>query len=128
VEFPYGFFKFIIEGLNPGGIATVVITLPGDTAPDTYYKYGPTPIDPIEAWYNFKFADLTQTGATFDGNVITLHFIDGAWGDDDLKANGIIVDLGGPGFSAAEVEDDTWAPGAAGGCFISTITQVLPID
>ena len=32
------------------------------------------------------------------GNVITLHFVDGARGDEDLTANGIIVDTGGPGF------------------------------
>ena len=37
-----------------------------------------------------------ETGAQINGNTITLHFVDGARGDDDLEANGQISDPGGP--------------------------------
>ena len=36
--------------------------------------------------------------AEINGNQITLHFIDGQYGDDDASANGTIVDPGGPIF------------------------------
>ena len=39
-----------------------------------------------------------QTGAVIVGNVITLYFIDGLRGDDDLTADGTITDQGGPGL------------------------------
>lgn len=47
-------------------------------------------------WYEFMYDG--QTGAVIAGNVITLHFVDGLRGDDDLKADGIIIDQGGPGI------------------------------
>ena len=45
-----------------------------------------------------KLYDDRTTGAEFDGNVITLHFVDGERGDHDLTADGIIDDPGGPAF------------------------------
>ena len=39
--------------------------------------------------------------ATIAGNVATFSITDGAQGDDDLAANGTIVDQGGPGFPVA---------------------------
>ncbi|RLA94101.1 MAG: hypothetical protein DRG25_03235, partial [Deltaproteobacteria bacterium] len=45
VSFPYGYFSFKIMGLQPGGCTTVTIYLDGE-APQTYYKYGPTPDKP----------------------------------------------------------------------------------
>ena len=38
--------------------------------------------------------------AVINGNIITLHFVDAVRGDDDLTANGTIVDAGGPGFGS----------------------------
>ncbi len=56
------------------------------------------------------------TGAEFNGNVITLHFVDGERGDDDLDAtNGIIIDLGGPAIVGG-----VGGGGSNGGCFIAT--------
>jgi hypothetical protein len=46
---------------------------------------------------------MTQTGAEINGNVITLHFVDGLRGDDDLTANGVIVDVGGPDYNVQTV-------------------------
>jgi hypothetical protein len=105
VEFPYGFFEFTIHVLNPG-----------------YYKYGPTPNDPTNHWYEFMYDAQTQTGAEINGNVITLHFVDGQWGDDGLTANSTIIDQGGPGFTSTST---TSAPSSSGsgGCFIATAAE-----
>ena len=48
------------------------------------------------------------------GNVVTFTITDGGLGDDDLQANGTIVDQGGPGFpvSASALQTPTlsqWA-------------------
>ena len=47
-----------------------------------------TPNDAINHWYEFLYDG--ETGAKINGNVITLYFVDGKRGDDDLLANGIL--------------------------------------
>ena len=74
----------------------MTIYLPAGANPTTYYKYGPEPGNPTDHWYEFLYNG--QTGAVISGNIITLHFVDGQRGDDDLTANGIIADQGAPGF------------------------------
>jgi hypothetical protein len=91
VNFPYQLVEFMIA---QGSSAAVVIKLPAGTTMDQYYKYGPTPANPTAHWYNFMFDG--QTGAEISGDIITLHFIDGLRGDDDITANGQIFDQGGP--------------------------------
>jgi len=62
--------------------------------PGTLYgKLGPTPGQSAH-WY-------VMPGATVSGNTVTFSIQDGQIGDDDLTANGNIVDQGGPGVSAA---------------------------
>jgi hypothetical protein len=91
-NFPFGFFSFKITGLENGQSVDVTVTLPNGSITE-YWKYGPT--SGISAdWYNFTFN--TQTGATFAGNIMTLHFTDGQRGDSDLDADGDIEDPGGP--------------------------------
>lgn len=86
---PYGVF------FNPAQSDT------GCTAVHRYYKYGPTPGNPTPHWYDFSYDGTT--GAQSNGSRVTLHFVDGARGNDDLTANGVIVDPGGPtGFPYAE--------------------------
>ena len=68
---------------------TVTCIFPDGTTFDTYYKYGPTPNNTTNHWYEFLYDG--QTGAKINGNVITLYFEDGKSGDDDRTANGIIV-------------------------------------
>lgn len=97
VDFPYGFVEFTIDGIGPGGATTVTFYLP-EAAPATYYKYGPTPDDSSNHWYEFIYDAPTQTGAAPSGNTITLYFVDGQRGDKDLTANGTIVEPGGPGL------------------------------
>ena len=120
VEFSYGFFEFTIIGAGAGSARTVTLYFPARTTFDTYFKYGPTPNTNTNHWYEFLYDG--QTGAEISGNVVTLHFIDGARGDDDLTANGNISDIGGPGVSikpgGGQVVGSS--EGGGGGCFIAT--------
>jgi len=54
-----------------------------------YWKYGPRPGPIAAAWYVLP--------ATIAGNAVTFAITDGQLGDDDLLANGSVVDQGGPG-------------------------------
>jgi len=100
-EFPAGFLSFVIHGVKQGGDVAVQIILhvPPETTVNSYWKYGPTPDDPTPHWYEFMFDGTT--GAEIAGNVITLHFVDGARGDADLTANGVIGDPGAPAVYTA---------------------------
>jgi hypothetical protein len=78
------------------------IIMPAGDAPDFYLMYGPTPTIPYDHYYDFAYDG--KTGAVFNGDTITLHFIDGQRGDNDLTANGeIIVSFGSYGFSATGI-------------------------
>jgi hypothetical protein len=96
VEFPVGFVTFDVQGVVPGGAATVTLLLPPGTTVDTYYKYGPTPTDPSNHWYEFLFDGTT--GAEFGVDQVTLYLVDGSRGDHDVSANGVIDEPGGPGL------------------------------
>jgi hypothetical protein len=91
--FPHGFFEFKITGLTPGETVGMTIALPSAAPVGTqYWKYGPTPSDPTDHWYQIPIGDD-------DGDsVITITLVDGGLGDDDLTANGVIVDQGGPAY------------------------------
>ncbi|WP_300674618.1 choice-of-anchor U domain-containing protein [Desulfoluna sp.] len=108
ITFPFGCFDFKIDGIEPGGSTYVNIILPEGTVPDAYFKFGPKPDDTSDHWYEFS-RDST-TGAVIDGNTITLFFLDGDRGDDDLTQNALIVDLGGPVLRASSSTLITDAP------------------
>ncbi|MAT95665.1 MAG: hypothetical protein CL608_00740 [Anaerolineaceae bacterium] len=91
--FRFGHFAFELTDVPAGGAATVEVTLPFGPVRN-WWKYGRTPNNPTPHWYNFAFNGTT--GAVINGNMVTLHFVDGQRGDDDLTANGVIVDPGGP--------------------------------
>lgn len=116
-SFPYGFFDFTVAGVTPGDPTTVTIYLPAGEEPTTYWKYGPTPTDGTDHWYEFLYDGTT--GAEFNNNVITLHFVDGQRGDDDLAANGVVSDIGAPAKPAAAGSSG----GSSGGCFISVLSR-----
>ena len=120
VEFFYGFFGFRIEDVGIGGATTVTLHLTVDETIDTYYKYGPTPNNSTNHWYKFLYDG--QTGAEISGNVITLHFIDGIRGDDDLIENGIVNDLGAPAvvIKTSNGRTTVTTDRGGGGCFIAT--------
>jgi parallel beta-helix repeat protein len=90
--FPHGWFSFVIEGLAPGQTVNITISLP-DATPSTtqYWKCGPTLDNAVDHWYEIPVDDN-------DGdNAIIIPITDGSDGDDDLLANAIIVEPGGPG-------------------------------
>ncbi|MGD8833724.1 MAG: InlB B-repeat-containing protein [Desulfobacteraceae bacterium] len=135
-DFPYGFFKFTITGIAPGGATRLILHLPDNATTsdlDSYYKYGPLPNDPTDQWYRFKYESSLQVGAVFNGSTVTLHLIDGEMGDDDLTADGIIRDVGGPAVLDSGSDSDGPTPsgssgsgGGGGGCFLQLI-QALGI-
>jgi hypothetical protein len=89
--FPHGLFDFVLTGGVAGSAATVTLTFPSALPAGTvYWKYGPTASDNTPHWYQFA-------GAVIAGNTITLTITDGADGDDDMAANGVILDVGGAG-------------------------------
>jgi len=127
LDFIYGLIGFTIEGVGAGKSAIVTLYFPEDAAPATYYKYGPTPDMPQDHWYEFMFNG--ETGAEIDGNVVTLHFIDGKRGDDVYTLDGKILDIGGPGFRDAQAEGapastaGSSGSNAKGGCFLGCLNE-----
>jgi hypothetical protein len=95
--FPFGFFDFSIDGLDIGEAVTVTLILHNGSSINKYYKYGPTPDNIEPHWYDFTYDG--QTGALINDNIITLHFVDGQRGDEDLTANGSIEEPGGPAIA-----------------------------
>lgn len=128
IDFPYGFFEFNIEGMGAGGATTVTLHCPTGSTFDTYYKFGPTPSNNTGHWHEFLYNN--QTGAEIKGNIITLHFLDSMRGDDDLTANGIIIDVGGPGVYGSTANGG-FTPvdcGTGSGCFIATAAYGSPMQ
>jgi hypothetical protein len=119
VDFACGFFRFTINGVPAGETVAVTITLDEGPAPITYYKFGPTPDEANSHWYEFLFDG--ETGAEIHGNTITLHFQDAARGDDVLSEDGMIVDIGAPGFEVVAPAGSDNGGGSGGGCFIDSL-------
>lgn len=88
----YGVFGFSVNGVRPGGIATVDLTLPAGSNPDGWYKQDRA----TGALSRFDFDGYT--GAVIHGNTVTLSLRDGGRGDDDGIINGVVLDPGGPGY------------------------------
>ena len=102
-SFPHALFDFVLTGGT--GAATLTITYPASLpAGAVYWKYGPSP-----AGYNCTgtacaaphWYQMPPNQAVVTGNTVTLTIYDGGVGDDDLDANGVIVDQGGPGIAQA---------------------------
>ena len=91
ITFPHGLFAFTTSRCVVGSAQSFSITYPIVVPTSAkYYKFGPTAANPTPHWYDIPF-----TGA--GSNTITFSIIDGGLGDDDLTANGSIVDDGGIG-------------------------------
>ncbi len=96
VNFPDGLFQFSTTGC--AGTVTLQVTFPtAFAAGEKYWKYGPTPGPTAAHWYSLGAAN----NVSLSGHTATFTITDGALGDDDLVANGSIVDAGGPGTGGA---------------------------
>jgi hypothetical protein len=122
IDFSYGLFGFTINGIGYGNSTTLKLYFPAGVDLETYYKYGSTPDNQTDHWYEFMYDG--ETGAEIDdtNKIITLHFTDAQRGDDILTQDGMIVDVGGPGATS----EDTTPPadtgsGGGGGCFINSL-------
>ncbi len=112
LESPLGEISFTLYDVEVGGAAVVDLYLPDDIHVDQAFK-----VDPATGKY-FDFSFDGQTGVTFDGNVATIHLVDGGRGDMDGVANGVIVDpvfLDGGGQSIAELDVTNWSSSQSGG-------------
>lgn len=101
--FPHGLFDFVLINGAQGSIATLVITYPQALpAQAVYWKYGPTADNTAPHWYVLPEGEGPGTYAlSTDRRTLTLTLADGGLGDDDLQANGMLVDQGGPAVPQA---------------------------
>lgn len=128
VKAPVGHFDFMVQGVATGGTSTVTLYLPDDTKVYAYYKYGleltDNPATPAineqttPHWWDFTYITDPATGISTGAKVfagkdtdslpetIVLYFHDGARGDDDGIANGVIVDPGAPVLAPIQVQID----------------------
>ena len=88
--FPHGVFDFELIGCDVGSTVTVTTEWPNLFGISNYLKYGPTPTSRGKSiWYPPRNLKL-------QGNKVSYTITDGQLGDDDLAANGVIKDPGGP--------------------------------
>lgn len=113
VRFPHGLLDFTLISGTAGSAATITITYPSPLPANVaYWKYGPSP-----AGYNCSGSDcasahwyqMPASQVQVSGNTLTLTIYDGGVGDDDLTANQVIVDQGGPAVVDVGVPSlNTW--------------------
>jgi hypothetical protein len=92
-----------VEGIAPGASAQVVILLPAGVEVDSYFKFGDEPLVSGDHWY--EFLDDGSTGAVLYPDRVVLKLVDGGRGDDDVTANGVIVDPGAVALGEVILDD-----------------------
>ena len=100
VTFPNGLLDLRLSTGSSGTDATVVVQYSTAVpAGAVYMKYGKTAANQTDHWYQ-----LAASRAVFaaDRMSVTLTLTDGGAGDNDLLANGTIVDPGGPALVPAD--------------------------
>ena len=91
-DFPSGVFTFNISDISNGQTVNVSIDLPQDLpCGAAYWKYGRTIDNTTPHWYEIPM-EISE-----DNRTVTIQLTDGGVGDDDLNANGVIVNVGAPG-------------------------------
>ncbi|KAF1028819.1 MAG: hypothetical protein GAK34_03960 [Delftia tsuruhatensis] len=89
--YPLGVLNLRSSGCNAGATLKLSVTMPQALpAGAQYWKYGPTAANPTPHWYAFNDGFKVTSANTY-----TLEVQDGGLGDDDLTANGVVVDPGG---------------------------------
>ena len=115
VYFNNGMFTLSMSGTMGSGGHVVTLYDGTTTRPSRYYGYGKTPDNPTPHWYDFTFDN--ETGAEIGSDHITLHFVDGKRGDDDLTVNGSITHTGAQAEITANPSSQSTP---SGGCSITT--------
>ena len=103
-DFEAGLVNFTLTGCTVGGNVDMVFYFHGLTEqPDALRKYGKTPTSPSTAvWYTMP--NTTIQPVTIDGKTVykvSYTITDGGLGDDDLTANGTIIDPVGAALAPA---------------------------
>lgn len=121
----YGWFDFTIQVPTPGATAEVLFYFPSPATDDQiWYRY-----NPVSGWTDYS-GHSTFLG---DRSTVSVSLTDGAEGDDDDTANGIVEDVSGMGTDATITpsSDDTDPAGGdgggGGGCFI-TIMNAMSLE
>ncbi len=100
-RWPWGFYAFRVTGVTGPALVEMFLHEGSTTQlPTDYVKHAPAGPEEDPIYYAFEYDESSGTGATFEGNKISLHFIDGQLGDQDWKENAVIVDPGGPAVEA----------------------------
>ena len=103
VAFPVDALSYEVAGLAPGATTTVTLHLSAGIPAFAYWKFGPEPGNTTPHWYDFSFDGTT--GAVKTGpRTLTITLVDGGRGDDDLTANGTVVDPGAPALRRLVVD------------------------
>jgi hypothetical protein len=89
-SFPHGWFRLKLKDCSPGSTVRVTVSWPSALAGLYYLKYGPTPSTPNASSF------YSPAALEFSGNSVSFDVTDGGLGDDDLTANGILLDPSGP--------------------------------
>jgi cysteine-rich repeat protein len=120
INFPFGIFEFVLFNCDfeLGISKSLTFDLPEGAQVNTYFKYGPTPNNNEYHWYEFIYDGAT--GVDINDTSMTLYFVDGQRGDDDLMVNGIIIDQGAPACDGGDCPGLT-SGSSSGGCFIETL-------
>ncbi|GAB2727088.1 choice-of-anchor U domain-containing protein [Comamonas sediminis] len=101
--FPHGVFEYELVGCDVGSTVTITTEWPNLFGVSSYMKYGPTPTSRGRSlWYVPKNLKL-------EGNRVSFTITDGQLGDDDLVANGVIKDPGGPVIQSGPLPADEQA-------------------
>lgn len=104
IRFPHGLLAFTTSDQCGGSAITFSVTYPTIIPANAkYYKFGPTADNPTPHWYDIPFTGVGTHTASFS-------ITDGQLGDDDLTANGVIVDDGGLGIPTNAIPSlENWA-------------------
>jgi len=101
------------EGAPPTGVLTTY--RPPDGGQPTPRKYAQTAQNDLPDWY-------VLDGATIAGNIVTYTIQDGGYGDNDLTANGVIINLAGPAVSNFVLTGALPATGQVGVAYEGVLT------
>lgn len=102
IAFPHGFVDFAVENCGSGQPVTFSLEFPQALpATATWWKLGPTADNRTPHWY--------QIPSRIENGKLVFTIVDGGLGDDDLVANGSIVDLGGMAVAGGMSQDLWWS-------------------